>query len=302
MEQPLRALSEWEQLNFLLTNRIPRRLATRLMGRLSRVRSPALTRALIAIWGMFADDLDLAEAKTSRFDSLHECFTRELRDGARPFDPSPAAICSPCDGVVGAFGRVEGGRVYQAKGFPYELKDLIPERAVRERYHNGSYLTLRIKSSMYHRLHAPMDAAQRQVIYVSGDTWNVNPVALKRIEKLYCKNERAVLELWRGDGSSVCMVPVAAILVASIRLHCLDENLDMHYDGPQRISSARQYSKGEELGYFQHGSTVILFTDASYTLSESLRSGDTLQAGARIFTHTPDQSRTPHGAPTSTNG
>ena len=94
MEQPLRALSEWEQLNFLLTNRIPRRLATRLMGRLSRVRSPALTRALIAIWGMFADDLDLAEAKTSRFDSLHECFTRELRDGARPFDPSPAAICS----------------------------------------------------------------------------------------------------------------------------------------------------------------------------------------------------------------
>ena len=74
---------------------------------------------------------------------------------------------------------------------------------------------------MYHRFHAPHDCTVQRVTYISGDTWNVNPIALRRIEKLFCKNERAVIEARLGNGDLLTIVPVAAILVACIRLHCL---------------------------------------------------------------------------------
>lgn len=283
MAQPLRALSEWEQLNFLLTNRIPRAMATRFMGWLSRVENPLLAGLLIRAWGLFADDLNLEESRKRQFRSLHDCFTRELVPGARSFDSRVSVACSPCDGVVGAHGVIEGTRVFQAKGFPYELEDLIPEREVRERYRDGVFITLRLKSSMYHRFHAPLDGAVRKVTYISGDTWNVNPVALKRIERLYCKNERAVMELWPDDGQSICLVPVAAVLVASMHLDCIGADLDSRYDGPATVNCQKKYRKGDELGYFQHGSTIILFAGPGYTINRDLQEGSVVRAGTAIL-------------------
>jgi len=283
MTQPLRALGEWERMNFLLTNRIPRGLATRFMGWLSRVENPWLTRLLIGVWRLFADDLNLAEAQKREFRSLHECFTRELRDGARVFATGSEVICSPSDGVVGAYGDIHGMEVFQAKGFPYELGDLIPDAAVRERYRDGVFVTLRLKSSMYHRFHAPMDCRLDRVVYISGDTWNVNPVALKRIEKLYCKNERAGLELWDEQGGSICLVPVAAIRVASIYLPRPAIELDSRYGGPRSIPCNEVFVRGEELGYFQHGSTIILFAPQGYRIGDGLRSGSAVRAGDAIF-------------------
>jgi len=105
-----------EDLNFLLTNRVPRIALTRLMGRVSRIRSRAFTRLAIALWRQFTT-LDLSDARRTSFDSLHECFTRELQPGARPFDPRVEVLASPCDAIVGACGTVEGTRVFQAKGF-----------------------------------------------------------------------------------------------------------------------------------------------------------------------------------------
>src|SRR3954452_12363698 len=93
-------LGQQEQLNFLLTNRIPRRLITRFMGWFSRIEQPLVRDVSIAVWRFFAD-LDLSEAKTTRFRSMHDCFTRQLKDGARPIDPDPAVLVSPCDAIVG---------------------------------------------------------------------------------------------------------------------------------------------------------------------------------------------------------
>ncbi|HKN08873.1 MAG TPA: phosphatidylserine decarboxylase, partial [Pseudomonadota bacterium] len=107
-----------EDINFLLTNRIPRRWLTLLMGRLSRIESPLFCAAAIFIWRMFSD-LDLSDAKKTRFESLHECFTRELEAGARPVEQNPDLLASPCDALVGANGAVADGSVLQAKGFPY---------------------------------------------------------------------------------------------------------------------------------------------------------------------------------------
>jgi phosphatidylserine decarboxylase len=208
---------EHEDVNFLLTNRIPRRLATQFIGWFSRIEQPVVRDLSIAVWRLFAD-LDLSEAKKEQFNSLHDCFIRELKDGVRPIDQRGQILVSPCDAIVGACGEVAGTEVYQAKGFPYALQDLLCDEELVEAYRDGCYATLRLKSSMYHRFHAPHDGRIERVRYISGDTWNVNPIALKRIERLFCKNERAALTLKLApSGQVVTLVAVAAILVASIR-------------------------------------------------------------------------------------
>src|SRR5215831_12940397 len=181
-----------EDINFLLTNRIPRRLVTRFMGWFSQIEQPLVRELSIATWRLFSD-LDLSEARKSKFRSMHDCFTRELKDGARPIDPDPSVLVSPCDAIVGASGRVAGTTLIQAKGFSYTLCELLVDPALADLYRDGRYVTLRLTSGMYHRFHAPHDGRVEQVTYVPGDTWNVNPIALKRIEKLFCKNERALL-------------------------------------------------------------------------------------------------------------
>jgi phosphatidylserine decarboxylase len=268
-----------EDVNFLLTNRIPRITLTHFMGWLSQRRHPWVRDASIAIWKFFAD-LDLSEARKSSFESLHDCFIRELKPGARVVNPEADAFTSPCDGIVGAMGRVEEGLVYQAKGFPYTLHDLLGDQVNHETWRDGVFMTIRITSSMYHRFHAPFDGRLQHVRYFSGDTWNVNPIALKRVEKLFCKNERAFLKLSIGqEQHPVALVPVAAVLVASIRLHALDMLFHTRYAGPLDLPCDASFVKGEELGWFQHGSTILVFAPKGFTIDPTIQEGSLLKMG-----------------------
>ena len=274
---------EREDVNFLLTNRIPRRLATQFIGWLSRIEQPLVRDLSIGVWRLFAD-LDLRDAKKTRFRSLHDCFIRELKDGARPIDARSDILVSPCDAIVGACGTITGTHLYQAKGFAYSLEDLLGEPDLVAAHRNGRYLTLRLTSSMYHRFHAPCDCSVDRVIYVSGDTWNVNPIALKRIERLFCKNERAIVPLkLPAGGQPVTLVAVAAILVASIRLHCLDAVLNLQHRGPNVLRCAAQFRKGEELGWFEHGSTIIVFAPEGFSLYEDVREGAAIRVGEPLL-------------------
>jgi phosphatidylserine decarboxylase len=276
-------LTGQENLNFLLTNRIPRRWLTLCVGRLSKVRNPLVRDTSIAIWKLFSD-LDLSEARKTHFDSLHDCFTRELKEGARPVDPDPDVVTSPCDGIIGACGQVVDGLVLQAKGFPYAVVDLVGDPALAERYRNGTYVTLRLTSSMYHRFHAPADLRVEKVTYISGDTWNVNPIALKRIERLFCKNERAAIECrLERTGQLLTLVPVAAILVASIRLRFIDVTFHLKYQGPNRIDCNARVLKGQEMGWFEHGSTIIVFAPPGMTLCEQRTAGETIRMGQPLL-------------------
>ena len=272
-----------EDLNFLLTNRIPRRFANHFIGWFSQIESPLLAKISIRIWRLFAD-LDLSESKTQRFKSLHECFTRELKDGARPVDFDPRIVTSPCDAVIGACGNIDGNSLIQAKGISYTLQDLLLDPQLVDRYVDGLYVTLRLKSSMYHRFHAPHDCSIERVIYVPGDTWNVNPAALKRVSRLYCKNERAVMPIvLRESRKMVTLVPVAAILVASIRLHFIPALLSMNYQGDVEIPCNASFNKGEELGWFQHGSTIIMLAPKGFTFCDSIREGSTINMGRPLM-------------------
>jgi len=279
----LAAILRNEDLNFLVTNRIPRRLATRFMGWFSRIEQPAVRKLSIAVWRRFAE-LNLHEAEKQQFDSLRDCFTRALKPGARPIDPDPAVLTSPCDAIVGASGTVKGDVVFQAKGFPYTLADLFGRPTLAEPYRDGTYVTLRLTASMYHRFHAPYDCQVEEVTYFSGDTWNVNPIALQRVEKLFCKNERAAIRTrLLSSGYIVTLVPVAAVLVASIRLYCLDTPLRLAKRGRNVFSCNKKFEKGEEMGWFEHGSTIIVFAPKGFTLCENVRRQATIRMGQPLL-------------------
>jgi phosphatidylserine decarboxylase len=283
LPNPFRRMAGIESLNFLVTNRVPRVALTRGMGWYSGIRSPTLTRASLAVWRLFSE-VDLSDAEARRYRSLQEVFTRRLVPGARPVEMDPAVFASPSDAIVGACGRVEGGLLLQAKGSAYRLQDLLRSADLAREFEGGVYVTLRLTSSMYHRFHAPHDLTVDHVTYVSGDAYNVNPPALARVPGLFCRNERAVLRatLDRG-GHRIALVPVAAILVASIRLHCIDVLLRLRHRGPNEWACQAHHDKGEEMGWFEHGSTIIVFAPAGFTLAPDIAPGRRLRMGQALM-------------------
>lgn len=280
----LKSLTQNEQLNFLLTNRLPRRYATLFMGWFSKLEQPLVSKLSLAIWQRFSDELDLSEANKAEFNSLHDCFIRQLKPGARTINQAPDTITSPCDAIVGSHGQIRDTKLFQAKGFPYSLEDLLNDQELVDRYRDGYYITLRLKSTMYHRFHAPCDCHISEVNYITGDTWNVNPIALKRVERLYCKNERAVIDLHLPQpGHHLTLVPVAAILVAGIKLHCFPDVLDLRYQGPNHLSCNADFKKGDEMGYFQHGSTIIVFANRKFRINEKIIDGGLIRMGQPLL-------------------
>lgn len=282
--RPLRQLMQQEDVNFLLTNRVPRQALTHAMGWFSQIKSPWLTSLSIGIWRLFTD-LDLSDAKKQRFESLHACFTRELQPASRPQDTSPSVLTSPSDGIVGACGHVQDGQLFQAKGLAYRIEDLFGPSQDTSAFRHGTWVTLRLTSSMYHRFHAPFDCEIEHVSYISGDTWNVNPIALARVERLFCRNERAVLRARLVPGQQpIAIVPVAAILVASIRLHFLDVLLHLKWRGAHEMPCQVRAAKGDELGWFQHGSTILVFAPPGFELAQGIKEGVQIRMGQALMT------------------
>jgi phosphatidylserine decarboxylase len=276
------ALTQQEDLNFLLTNRIPRAALTRFMGWFSKIENPVVRDASIACWRMFSD-LDLSEARKTDFKSLHDCFTRELKPGLRKPDPDPSIVVSPSDGIIGAHGAIADTELFQIKGAPYSLLDLLGDPKLVDAHRNGRFVTLRLTSSMYHRFHAPHDGRIEQVTFISGDTWNVNPIALRRIERLFCKNERAVIQTRLASGEALTLVPVAAILVASIRLHFLNVLLNAQTRGPTVFPCDASVRKGDELGWFEHGSTIIVLAPDHFEFCGNVKEGARILAGQPLL-------------------
>jgi phosphatidylserine decarboxylase len=136
---------------------------------------------------------------------------------------------------------------------------------------------------MYHRFHAPFDCRIERVTFVHGDVWNVNPIALKRVERLFCKNERAVIETRLPTGEALTLVPVAAILVASIRLHFLDLTLNAQSRGPSVFPCDADVRKGDELGWFEHGSTIIVLAPDNFEFAADVIDGARVKAGEALL-------------------
>ena len=275
-----------EDLNFLLTNRLPRRLATDFIGWFSRIENPLVAKSSIALWKLFSD-VDLADAAETEFPSMHACFIRRLKPGSRPVARAADVLASPCDAIVGASGAIDGDVVQQIKGAPYSLSDLLGSSEASRAYDRGSYVTLRLTAGMYHHFHAPHDMTVDQVTYISGDCWNVNPIALRRVERLFCKNERAAIRCRLDDGTPVMLVAVAAVLVASIRLSFLDTARSLRVGGARTITVDARMRKGEEMGYFEHGSTIVMLLPEGFRLADGIEGATRVRAGEALFVRTP---------------
>ncbi len=283
IRRALSKLARNDRLNFVLTNHIPRRLAGWWVGRISRSENRLVCAVSLWVWRCFAD-LDLGDAERTRFRSMHDCFTRRLKPGARPLDLDPAVLVSPCDAIVGAFGTVTGGQALQVKGMDYALADLLDDADHAATLEGGSFVTLRLTSAMYHRFHAPHDCRVEQVRHVFGDCWNVNPPTLRRVRRLFCRNERVVVRAaLSASGRPLTLVAVAAILVSGIRLSFLPLGTDGRLPIRRRHGCDAALAKGAEMGWFEHGSTLIVLAPRGLAVADTVREGDRIRMGQRLL-------------------
>ncbi|MBK8249819.1 MAG: phosphatidylserine decarboxylase [Gemmatimonadetes bacterium] len=270
-----------EELNFLLTNRVPRRLITRAAGWYAGIRSRALTRVSVSVWQHFGGSLHLEEAVPREYLTLRDVFTRQLKPGARPIDVAPQVRVSPCDGEVMACGRIDAGTLVQAKGLHYRLDELVGDPKLAAHHHDGTFVTLRLRSTFYHRFHAPCDATLEVVRVIAGDTWNVNPITVRRLENLYCRNARAILTLrsTHAPDERLTLVAVAAILVSDVRL--------THLGGARPSGEPLRHPisvhRGDELGWFENGSTIVVLASPGLLPAPAVREGALIRVGEPLL-------------------
>jgi phosphatidylserine decarboxylase len=228
-----------------------------------------------------------AELELGEYPSLGDFFARKLREGARRVDPAPSAIISPCDGVIAAGGVAVDGTLVQAKGRDYRLDELIPDAAFAKSLLGGAYLTIYLSPRDYHRVHTPVAGRLTSYDYVPGTLWPVNRWATNRRDGLLARNERVVIRMNADGIGDVAVVMVGAAGVGNIALanapesatfRRLRERQTIELDG-------RALAKGDELGAFRLGSTVVLvFPPNTATLADDVRVGSAVQFGQRIGT------------------
>jgi phosphatidylserine decarboxylase len=265
---------------------LPRGLLSRAAGRFVQLRWPApLVRAQIRGFArVFGVDLSEVRDPLASFASLQTFFTRALRDGARPLDPDPAALLSPCDGTWGTSGAIREGLLLQVKGQSYSLAALLASESDAKRYEGGAYATLYLSPRDYHRFHAPADVAIERALYIPGTLWPVNRAGLECVPGLFARNERICTHA-RAASGALCLVAVGATLVGKVRL-AFDAGLETQ--SGRRISQ-RSYAgaeprlaRGAEWGRFEFGSTLVLLLAPGSGTLEPAEPGTPVRLGRRI--------------------
>lgn len=268
---------------------LPRYALTAIVHRVARIRLPGVKNRLIRNFVQtFKVELTDVDADVpDDFASLNAFFTRELADGARPVDDDPRAIASPADGTLSAAGLIHSGRVFQAKGLDYTVEDLLTVDTARSAaFLHGRFATIYLAPYDYHRVHAPFSGRLDALHYVPGDLFSVNTATVRRVRGLFRRNERLVMHFDTAFGPAA-VVFVGALNVGSITTPWTGEIR------PRRRGSAEvlplgspppAVEKGELLGWFNMGSTVIVLlpADAGGDWVPGLDSGSRVRVGQRI--------------------
>lgn len=233
-----------------------------------------------------AFNINLAEAESKDYDDyphFNAFFTRALKPEARPIDAAKDSLVSPVDGVISQMGDIEHELILQAKGHHYTIKDLLATE-ITEDFIDGHFMTIYLSPKDYHRMHAPLDCEIKSLRHVPGRLFSVADWTTQKIPRLFARNERLINHLQTPIGK-VAYVYVGAILVSSIETVCngvitppyANEVTDILVQGQS------QYQKGEEMGRFNMGSTVImLFPKDSVNFNRELQAGSELKLGQRI--------------------
>jgi phosphatidylserine decarboxylase len=258
---------------------LPHRLINRAAGRLARARRPRwLVEAAIRAW-VARERIDLADFAPARWDTVEEFFLRRLRPGARPLGPG---LVSPVDGTVVASGEVTAGARLVVKGRTMSLARLLGE-ATPEAWLGGRYLSLFLSPRGYHYVHMPADGELASCRWIAGRYFPQNEDALAHLDAVYERNERAVLHLRLDGGGGMALVMVGASLIGGIHLAGAER---ARWARPGTTPLGLDRARGEELGHFTFGSTVVLVLPPGlagaprHAVGASVRMGETLFAPA----------------------
>ncbi|MBC9783947.1 phosphatidylserine decarboxylase [Heliobacterium chlorum] len=224
-----------------------------------------------------------AEKTWQEYGSLADFFCRRLKPGLRPICPEPNGIVSPVDAQVSQMGTASAGRLIQAKGINYSLEQLLGDRTKAESFAGGEFVTLYLSPRDYHRIHAPLEGRVTGYAYWPGRLYPVNDLGVQGVPGLFARNERLITYL-QTDVGQVALVKVGAMMVGSVRVTY--SNVVSNRRKPAQLVSLQEgpdLEKGEELGFFQFGSTVILlFEPGAVRWREDLTTGTRLKMGEMI--------------------
>ncbi len=269
---------------------LPKHWLTAVTFKLARIRNPRIKNFLIEqfvkLYKVNTDEI--RDQLPGDFETFNAFFVRELKDGARPIDDDAASIVSPVDGTVSAAGKLRDNVVLQAKGLDYTLEDLLATDLDEARaYNNGRFATIYLAPYNYHRVHAPFDARLLAARYVPGDLFSVNEATVSKVSGLFRRNERLVMHFTTAHGPAI-LVFVGALNVGSISTPWTGEVRPRRsgvVDVLGLSSHDTQVARGDLLGWFNMGSTVILvLPDGSVEWGDNLDPGNTLRMGEAIGT------------------
>jgi phosphatidylserine decarboxylase len=265
---------------------LPRHAVSRGLGVLGRAPLPSFVlRPLLWTYARaFGVDLDEAARPLGDYGSFLAFFTRELKPGLRPPPADPRAVASPADGRVHAAGPVEAGTIFQTKGVPYALADLIGCRETAAAFDGGTFAIVYLAPGDYHRFHWPFSATVRTLRQLPGDLWPVHPGAVADVPRLFARNERVV---WNGElasGGAFAIAAVGALNVGSIRLaiHPLRTNRNGMARPRTLALEAVTVERGDEMGCFEFGSALVLLLAPGAGRLEPLAPGTSLRVGTEI--------------------
>ncbi len=288
MESPP-ALTLGERAFALLQHLLPKHLLTRVIYVLARSELNFVKHTFLRIF-LACYRIDMSEARERdpfAYRSFNDFFTRALLPDARPIDTESTALTSPVDGTVSQCGELDDDVLIQAKGRYYTLRELLADdQAAIDAYRGGSFACIYLAPYNYHRIHMPFDGSALTNTYVPGDLFSVNGATARAVPRLFARNERLICE-FDTDHGRAAMILVGALFVGSIQtVHCGEVNPPPRArKAPQQIKDGigRPFSKGEELGRFNMGSTVILlFQRDKLQWSAAMQSGATVRLGERI--------------------
>ncbi|MFC7684602.1 phosphatidylserine decarboxylase [Ureibacillus sp. GCM10028918] len=250
--QSLIELTNGKYSSFLLKKLVTSPISKNLIGRYSKV---------------YEIDHTEVSREINSFTSLQDFFTRQLKEEVRPVNPAKDIFVSPVDAKIESFGRIDEDAIFTVKGKPYTLLDLLGNEQVINKYKNGKYIVFYLSPANYHRIHSPIDGTVIRQYILGNKSYPVNQLGLTYGKKPISKNYRMISELQFPENKHVTLVKVGAMFVNSITL----------------TNVSTSWKKGEEIGFFGFGSTVVmLFEEDIITFAENIKKGHNVKMGEPI--------------------
>ena len=265
---------------------LPKHALSRLIARAAQSKRPWLKNYLIQ-QAIKSFSIDMSEAEfgdINHYTTFNEFFTRPLKQGVRPVDQSNSSIVSPADGAVSQAGKIDNNRLIQAKGVDYSAARLLGSSVEAELFNNGEFATIYLSPRDYHRVHMPCDGRLLSARYIPGELFSVNEMTAEGLPNLFARNERLVCHFDSDNGPFV-VIFVGAMLVAGIEtvwhgFYQPNPELIQETDYSQKNL---RFSKGEEIGRFKFGSTVILlFPEHAMSWSDNMTPKSVLRMGEKV--------------------